>query len=297
MILFMWIRRLPYICAALTPAFLLIVLAINGRFFVSPWTTPEYGPQVSKDIAAYAPVVRYSYLYSESIAHLQEPYVSELSDKWLTLHRSGKLLTIEPIAATDDGSSGVRQEIELSRRMIMASLIRIADKNIRAENFDTASKYLKDALEIANIAKYNSPMSIAGSASMQCEAIKRYEMIQLKVSLANQKDFDNAILLMDVSPERIKQFAARFGALSQVNAAFEETQLPSANEMRTLISNDRAMANAEFDSPESNLFMQTLRVAYDLEVRLDQLKSRYRMTATKNQSESGSILHPSANSG
>jgi len=293
----MWIRRLPYICSALLPVLLLIVLAINGRYFVSPWTTPEYGPQASKDIAAYAPIIRYTYLNSELVSHLQEPYVSELSEKWLTLHRAGKLQGIDPISATDDGTSGVRQEIEMSRRVILGSLIRIADKSVRDGSYDEACNYLRDSVEIANIAKYNSPMSIAGAASMQGEAIKRYEHIQSKVSVVNQRKFDDVILLMDVSPERIKQFAARFGALSQVETAFDETQLPSANEMRILISNERALAEAEFTSPESNLFMQTLRVAYDLEVRLDQVKSRYRMTALKNQSESGSILHPHASSG
>ncbi|QYK53625.1 MAG: hypothetical protein KF824_01745 [Fimbriimonadaceae bacterium] len=297
MILFMWTRRLPYICAALTPALLLVVLAINGRYFVSPWSTPEYGQEASNDIAAYVPMVRFTYINSNAINRLHEETIEELRDKWFRQEKAGKLHCFEPISASDDGSSGARQEIELSRRTLLNGLIRLALRKSETGDYESASEYLRNVIEISNISKFNSALSITGSASMQCEAIRRYEEIKPHVSESSQRKFINAIILMTVDPERVQQYAAKFAALSQTKNSLEEIQLPKASEVKQLISNNAALNHAEFDTPEANLFMQSLRVAYDLEIRLDETKNRYRMTATKNQSESESILHPRASSG
>lgn len=291
----MWARKLPYILASLLPVLLLVVLAINGRFFVSPWTTPEYGREASSQFAAYAPVIRFTVLHETEIAHLDEKILRTVTSKWLDLDRKGKLKSIDPICVDDDGSSGVRQEIELTRRVLLGSLLRFSDKKVAEGNPHAAAETLLEIMQIGAIGKYNSAMSITVGASAQREAIVRFERIRAEVSPQQAQRFADAITMLTADPARVQHFAARFGALSQSTGLHADNALPSGQDMKFLIVNDQALEAREFATPEHNLLVQTLHVAYKLELHLSEVKAQYRAISLKSQPESIRRLH--ANSG
>lgn len=171
-------RTLLYILAACSPAVLLCLLGISGRFLVLEWDPPEYGPRVSQEILSYRlPVMLETALWEKNSQPSKELTMAVV-EIWISAYDQGIISDFEPAAVSDIGNNGVRQEIISSRDRLIEELYTIAQSAKRDGDAELLEKTTASSLRLAKILKYTSPVIAFRSANYQMRSLEIYKDLQ-----------------------------------------------------------------------------------------------------------------------
>lgn len=275
-------RTVGYIVAALSPFWLLALIAIQGRFFVSPYVEVEYGTDASNKIFKYAHIIRYTSLQEKNLDKLDKRALNDVASRWIRQYQDKVLTDILPISPEDDGTIGFRGEIEAHRRRVISTLNRDMLQQIEEGNYELAAERIMQVAEIANIAKYNSAYSSFFASTAQSFAIKQFETIQPKLENDQRQNVYRALDRIVTNPELIKHTAERLSVVSSRRLTDDAVQFPAKGEM-TLILNTTAR---EFPIQTTEdtigiLQAESYRIAYQQELRLESELNRNRLTASR----------------
>lgn len=284
-------RTLGYIVAALTPVWLLAILAIEGRFFISPHAFVEYGPETSQKILAYSAVIRYTVLNQQDIEGLDPAALDATFERWMKYDREGLLTDITPIATDDDGTSGFRMEIEGNRRTVINALQRDIRRQLNQGNYPEASRRAEQVLQLASVAKLNSSYASFFGSSCQMNAIETYFAIEPKLPEDSRISFMQTLSQVEADPEAVKRVAMHLVSLSELDRIPGRISMPTRSDFQMMLAKD--MTNFDVNggsSAEGLLLAESYRVAYRCEMRLSEELRRHRLTAFNSRSATKSHL-------
>lgn len=272
-------RTIAYIIAALTPVWLLAFVAIQGRFFVSPYTDIEYGPEVTHRILAYRGPILLSSHYREEIASLNPEVLDKVTANWVKHHDLGELKSIEVLTTEDDGFSGFRAEIEGHRRSLIAALVRLQQKEIEANNWPEATRRATQIMQLCEVSKYNSPAATAFAARTQTAQIRLFQNHKQQFSESNIDSFLAAVQATDPSSVNIVTSFERIIRRNQSKETVRIDNLPSESEM-TLIFNERgdSHGNIPIANGSTLIITQVYGVAFRLEKEFESTSAPLRTT-------------------
>lgn len=265
-------RRLAYVCAALTPIWLLALLGILGRFYSAPWQSPEYGLDIAMDIRAYKEPIVAARQAVEQQNHDTSVATEAAADLWIAQCAAGTLKPIPPACGDDDGTSGVRQEIDNAKKILMQSLARHAIRAEKDGDLETAERLYMKGLEVGQVAKYMSSLSIATSSSLQIISLDGLERIaSQKQSL--DRATKNAVLDVTAEPEAVTRLLSKHARTSLISASNDSMKLDPAVSPQQILDDLKVQA-ASIDgasdqmSAQQALILQSYRVAFELENRV-----------------------------
>lgn len=275
-------KTVGYIVAALAPFWLLALLAIHGRFFVSPYEEFEYGNKASEIILNYGSVVRYTAEREYQLSILDSNTIDSVANKWIELHREGKLNEVPQISPEDDGSFGFRSEIEYYKRMVLTSLQRDLQKSRDENNYSAAGNRLAQILEVANIAKYNSCLATTNSSSAQMYALEAYDELNTKLEYKQRLHVFTAISNLRADPNLVRHTAERMSIASKNVISEDAVQFPDKAKMTLILNDEKSELDVGVDcNPQGYLLAESFRVAHKQELALSERLDRYRLTALK----------------
>lgn len=206
-------RTLLYALGACSPAFLLALLGIQGRFLVLPWQPPEYGPEVSAHIYAYAPYLR----HVATIRELPEGDLTPLAiaEQWAAAVDQGLLKEFPAADANDCGNTGVRAQIEEAKRTLLQSVFRLA---VLAEkdDADRAAEIYSIALRLAPHGKYTSPQSIAFNSQIQRSALHRLNTLYPRLSGQSRAQITRQVLHVSTSLQKVEACYTHLATLRSI---------------------------------------------------------------------------------
>lgn len=284
-------RTLGYVFAALTPVWLLTLLAIQGRFFVSPHTFVEYGPETSRQILGYSAAIRFTARNTDGLDYLDKRVLDETFDRWVKYDTEGLLPTVEPIATDDDGTTGFRQEVEGARRLVINALQRDMRRQRKQGNLPESARRATQVLQMASIAKYSSSYSAFYGSSTQLYAIGFFSEIEGKLPASARLEFWEALNETEADPEAIKRTAMHLVSLSELDLMPAKAEMPTKSQVQMMLANDQT-ANRYTFGPNAQGFLlaESYRIAYQSELHLEAELKRRRVTALNSSSESKSRL-------
>ena len=265
-------RRLAYVCAALTPVWLLALLGIQGRFYCSPWSTPEYGLDVAMDIRAYRDPILASQQAVKGSGPAALTTTEQAADLWLKLEGEGALKPIPPACGDDDGTSGVRQQIDNSKKNLMQSMIRHAMAAERTNDLDTAERLYQKCLRLGQVSKYMSSLTVTNSSSLQLLGLEGLERIALaRHSL--EESTEEALDAVTSDPGQVSRLLAKHARSTLVSTSDESLRFdPWASPEKILddLQVQAAVVDSagDYTSAQRYLVLQSYRVALDLENRV-----------------------------
>ncbi len=211
-------RTLLYIFAACSPAFLLCLLGISGRFLVMPWVSPEYGPKTSSEILAYRLPLMLEQSLWEGNEEPTDELVMAVASVWISAHNRGIIHDFEPASVFDLGATGVRGQILDSRNRILQSLQEIAAKSKRTGDNNRALESSTAILELAEVLKYSSPNAISSSANYQTKAIERLAFLEGERNQNDELKYQNAVEKIKPSFELLVSRFERTNTLAREDA-------------------------------------------------------------------------------
>lgn len=272
-------RTIAYIAAACAPVWLLALLAIQGRYFISPYSELEYGPEVTKDILAYSQPLNFTSHYLDAIVERDPVAVDKVANYWLKLHENGKLKNIEILALHDHGFSGFRSEIEMYRRTLLSAIDREYATAISNKDWETASIRQNQIIQICEISKYNSPISTAYSAHMQRQTVETFLKNRQNFSETQQDAFLSSLATTNPDPERIVQELTRISRLAKQVAPDPSIILPSEYEIELVFQNqsDRIFPSNSAEA-QGLVITRLFSIAYENEMQFAQRSAPYRRT-------------------
>ncbi|ARU40949.1 hypothetical protein CCB80_07235 [Armatimonadetes bacterium Uphvl-Ar1] len=272
-------RTIAYIAAACAPVWLLALLAIQGRYFISPYSELEYGPLITKDILAYSQPLNFTAHYLDAIVEQDTVAVDKVANYWIKLHENGKLKDIEILALNDHGFSGFRSEIEMYRRTLISAIDREYSTAIRNQDWETASIRQNQILQICEISKYNSPISTAYSAHMQRQTVETFLKNRQNFSESQQDAFLSSLATTNPDPERIIQELTRISRLSKQVAPDPNITLPSEYEVQLVFQNqsDKIFPNNSAEA-QGLVVTRLYSIAYQNELQFAEQSAPFRKT-------------------
>lgn len=275
-------RTLGYVVAALTPFWLLAILAIQGRYFISPHSDVELGNENTKRILAYSMVLRYTSLHEKQLENLESDSIDDVVARWLKHYNSDLLADIPQIAPDDDGSYGFRNEIESSRRTVIVAIHRDLKQLLENGNYEQVAHRLEQQLQLCNISKYNSSYSTLFSTKTQLDSIKIFESIHDKLAPVQRQQVVQAIQRVNSNPDLILHNSKRLALVSTATSHQENAELPSKTKMKLILTSSQPDPISEsMNKSEGTMLTQSFRVAYQQELELSEVLNRYRLTALK----------------
>ena len=257
-------RTLFLILAACSPAVLLVLLGISGRFLFLPWQTPEYGDEVEQDILAY----RFPIVLAESLGHgpvpPEEDKVASSAYVWIAGHQAKALKSIPPASGNDYGTSGVRQQIENSKRNLLTRIIKIG-KDYEATDPDRSAKFYCIALQLGEVGKYSSPIS--SSCSGQFQMLSMNGLFRINSSLSPDTKQNVLAALTEIHPDskRIESNYARLTAMGKANGQTQSPQIGFFPQQITVEDKTTSLTSADVDNL---IMMNAYRQALTNEERL-----------------------------
>ncbi|MBA4293467.1 hypothetical protein C0431_10925 [bacterium] len=272
-------RTIAYVAAACAPVWLLALLAIQGRYFISPYSELEYGPEITKDILAYSQPLNFTSHYLDAIVEQDPVAVDKVANYWLKLHENGKLKDIEILALNDHGFSGFRSEIEMYRRTLISAIDREYSTAIRNKDWEAASIRQNQIIQICEISKYNSPIATAYSAHLQLQTLEIFLSHRQNFTESQQESFLSSLASTNPSPERITQELTRISRLSKQVARDPNIILPSDYEVH-LVFQDQSDQILPSNAAEAQglVITRLFSIAYQNEMKFAQQSAPYRKT-------------------
>ncbi len=256
------------------PIALIGVLAILGRCFVSPWVTPGYSEEENARFLAYQRPVFSVKSQLEEIAQGDPCALDRATQEWIDLAQQGALSTIPPVAADDHGMDGVRGEIESARKTLLFSLQRSLVQAQSEEDIPLQAHRIAQLIGIAEISKYNSPLATCNGSQAQIIAIDGYLHIQDKLKPTDRTHLRRLILSTVCDPDQVLRTATRFASLGHLNPHGTKPHMTTAAFASLVVTNPPA-ANRMAMSTEGTMLLQSIRVAYESEMRLIAAKQRF----------------------
>lgn len=278
---FMRARTLAFVVAACSPALLIALIGISGRFLVLPWQTPEYGPEAEKDLLAYAPAVAEVAKLTRDRDYRTPDRILNAAQIWIDGANSGKLKLVPPASSADYGGDGVRQEIENSKRNLLSFMVRTAEDYVDEKDYDQAAHVLTKTVELADVVKYNSPLNTSSSAAAQATCLEILTNIQPKISRFAAEEVASVVTTIDPRPGLVNHGYDRLVTLSRLNvsqtAIAPQTFAPWSSLVRANATD--LLSYGKDNQSQSVILMNTFRQAYDRDVRciqaLNEATERY----------------------
>jgi len=273
---------------------LLALLAIQGRTLATPWQSPEYGEEESAKILAYAPAIQATRAKMPDLWDGDEKTLREVAMVWIDGYRRGELESIRPASADDDGSEGVRQQIEASRRGVIQALMRQTNEAEHLQDWKRANELMILTLQLAEVAKYNSALSVTNSCYVQLHTIERFETMREFLTPAQVQEFESYLSTLSSNPDRVIKMADQDARISELGPTDAITKIQAQHGTGELLTKD--VRDIYAISNEAGVAaIRGFQAAYRLESELDAHRGRlispkepgFRLTAS---SESDSDL-------
>lgn len=277
-------RTLAYTIAALAPVWLLAFLGIQGRFFVSPWDSPEYGPEKNRDLLAYAEPVSFVQHNVASIQVRDRHTITQAAKIWIEGHRSGRLKTVRPIAADDNATGGVRQEIEIARRITINALLRLTRQARANQDYRSALTFLDLAAQVAEVARYGDAVAAGASANSLLHVLDELASVEPHVSPSAQDKIQEIRDRMTTNPAEIIHLAERVAALGH-QSPYDTVDFGAKPDVQLVLNADNQLSQirTELDA-DTFIAAQTFRVAWISENRLAERLGRQSLITAMRQS-------------
>jgi hypothetical protein len=272
-------RTIAYVAAACAPVWLLALLAIQGRYFISPYSELEYGPEITKEILAYSQPINFTSFYIDAIVEHDTVAVDKVANYWLKLHENGKLKDIQILALHDHGFNGFRSEIEMYRRTLISALDAEYKQALKNQDWETASIRQNQLLQFCEISKYTSPIATAYSAHIQSQTLDNFLTHREKFTQAQQTSFLTMLSNTSPDPERIVTELNRITSLSKKVAPDPNIILPTDYETQLIFQGQADQIFPSNAAEAQGLVVTRLfRIAYQNEARFAQQSAPYRKT-------------------
>ncbi len=258
-------RTLLYILGACSPAFLLALLGISGRFLIFPWQAPEYGPQASHDLLAYAdPVAQVRGLEFNDSSNIHA--ITLVAQTWINGAESGTLKSVPPADAVDYGSFGIRQEIEVAKRKLQNRLFRSALLQAKNNDVSTAVNLHLLNLKVAEIGKYSSPVNIASSAQMQRASLSRLVNLKPLLTPEQQLTLLRNLLKSKASLDIVQESYDHLNALARTENPIPTTAKTRPNFKTMLAQKGATLARDASTDLDQLMLLTSFRQAHSHEL-------------------------------
>lgn len=266
-------RTLGYTLAASGPVWLLALLAIQGRTLTTPWQSPEYGEEESAKILAYAPAIQATRAEMPNLWDGDEATLRRVAQLWIDGHRRGDLQAIRPASADDDGSEGVRQQIEAARRGVIQALMRQTNDAEHVQDWRRVNELMILTLQLAEVAKYNSALSVTNSCYVQLHTIERFETVKPFLSAAQVKEFESHLATLSTNPEKVVKMADHVARISELGPNDAITKINAHHGTQELL-NEAEDTLATVSNEAGVAAIRGFQVAYRLESELEDHRGR-----------------------
>lgn len=268
----MGFRKILAVLAMSGPFTLLAVLAILGRCFVSPWNGPGYSPDEDAQFLAYREPVTAVKTNISAITHGNPAVLDSAVKVWVKAYESGELQTVGPICAADDGMTGVRGEIENARKTLLFSLHRSLIAAQRADDLKLQSHRIQQMLQLAEVSKYNSALATSAGAQAQGAAIEAFLAIAPRLDKETCGQITDLAVRTECDPGKVLKTAGRFAGFARMASPHSHPHMTTAAYVSEVVSSRSGAARMSADTDEV-MRLQSIRVAYESELRLERLKS------------------------